>query len=208
MRFCIVRSAFACILVVGIIGHSRTSLAADSAVRALSELNALVSPTKETKARFFERAGPSFRRLAATELMARMLVGRSTWDTMTLEQRSELTLLNEKFVMSALHGMYDGSPPSTFSVIKSSNLRGLSGDMKLRCGLLEKAECAYHVTESTANGLAAKHTLLQTDAGWQLVDLTINGLSVHTENSKQVQELMRNGVPNLLQKMRERVTRY
>ena len=196
-------------LFAGLMGLFGISNAAefDGATRVIAEMNALGSTTKETKTQFIERVTPSFRRLVATELMAQVLVG-DVWQTMSSSQRAELAHLHEKMVMSSLHGAYDAALPTRFETTRGDTYRSNSGLMKHSCDLLKNDRCTFYSGQSRANEIVVEHRLLENAAGWAVVDILINKLSVQFLYQEQVREALKAGVPRLLQTMRERVARY
>lgn len=181
--------------------------AADDAARVVLELVDAASPTKESKQQFFQRFGSSFRRLAATELMAQEVVGYE-WRTITPLQQAEFTQLYEKMVMAALHGAYDAALPARFALVDEGPYRSKAGKNRRRCALLQKIDCNFYSAKTKANDVTVEYRLIETKSGWQVVDLLINEKSVQEIYETNIQEVLKFGTESALDKLRASVSRY
>lgn len=184
-----------------------TGAASGDPANVASALVAAGSTTKESKQQFLQRFGASYRQLAATELMTQEVVGYA-WHSMTPMQRAEFTQLYEKIVMGALHGAHDAALPARFTLVNDGPYRGKAGRDRKRCDLLQKTECSFYSAKAKANAVTMVYRLIETERGWKVVDILINEISIQEIYDNNIQEALKSGTDNALNKLRARIESY
>ena len=187
---------------------AQANSAADDAARVALQLVDAASSTKESKQQFFQRFGSPYRRLAATEFMAQEIVG-DAWHTMSPSQQAEFAQFYEKIVMATLHGAFDAALPARFTHVDDGLYRSKAGRMKKRCDLLKMSDCIFYSAKTKANDMVVEYRLVETNKGWQVVDLLIAEISLQAMYETSIQEaLEKGGTAHALDLLRTRVSRY
>ncbi|MGS1107985.1 ABC transporter substrate-binding protein [Achromobacter anxifer] len=190
-------------------GTAQPSQKSDAdAKRVAAALLAIASPQKETKQAFAQRAGPTFKRLVATETMTRVVLGPQ-WGTMSPPRQAEAVELYSRLLMRTLQGAYEGPLPSQFVLESGEMFRSKPGSatvIQITCLTLKAADCIYYSAKSKANEFTMEFQLLYIDGKWQVVEIYMSGMSVQQTYLSSFRSIIKSSsVEDFLEKLRARV---